>query len=147
VVPKPSPYVLLWLDKPEHYELRLHWQLHQSFQRGDDDAFSRWLEAHTAFAFEGQSRCISALKEARSGGAGYWYAYGTHARQTRKRYLGLSANVTFERLEQEAQVLSRPLSDHRIATGQAGKTLSLTHFRSAKRSGIGWAPSETVNSK
>jgi LuxR family maltose regulon positive regulatory protein len=120
-VPKPSPYVLLWLDKPEHYELRLHGQLHQSFQRGDDDAFSRWLEAHTAFAFVGQSGRISALKEARSGGAGYWYAYRTHARQTRKRYLGLSANVTFARLEQEAQALSRPSADHPAAAGQAGK--------------------------
>ena len=52
-MPKPSRYVLIWLDEREYYELHLHGQLQQRFQRGDDDAFSRWLEEHTAFAFGG----------------------------------------------------------------------------------------------
>jgi LuxR family maltose regulon positive regulatory protein len=105
----------------EHYALHLQGQLQQYFQRGDDQAFSRWLEEHTAFAFLGQSGRISALKEARAGGTGYWYAYRTKARHTRKRYLGPSAKVTFARLEQEAQALSRSPSDQRGATGQAEK--------------------------
>src|SRR5260221_8235592 len=109
------------MHEREHYELHLHGQLQQCFQRGDDDAFSRWLEAHTAFAFVGQSGRISALKESRPGGTGYWYAYRTNARHTRKRYLGPSAKVTFARLEQEARALSRSPSDHRAATGQAEK--------------------------
>jgi LuxR family transcriptional regulator, maltose regulon positive regulatory protein len=120
-VPKPSQYVLIWLDERERYELHLHGQLQQCFQRGDDDVFSRWLEEHTAFAFVGQSGRISALKEARPGGAGYWYAYRTQDRHTRKRYLGPSAKVTLARLEQEALGLSRSPSDHRAATGQARK--------------------------
>jgi LuxR family transcriptional regulator, maltose regulon positive regulatory protein len=120
-VSKPSAYVLIWMREREHYELHLHGQLQQCFQRGDDDAFSRWLEEHTAFAFVGQSGRISALKEARSGGTGYWYAYRTLDRHTRKRYLGPSAKVTLARLEQEALGLSRSPSDHRAATGQAGK--------------------------
>jgi LuxR family maltose regulon positive regulatory protein len=109
------------LDQQEHYELHLQGQLQQCFQRGDNDAFSRWLEKQTAFAFVGKSGRISALKEARPGGTGYWYAYRTNARHTRKRYLGPSAKVTLARLEQEAQELSRSFSDHRAATGQAGK--------------------------
>jgi LuxR family transcriptional regulator, maltose regulon positive regulatory protein len=120
-VPKPSPYVLIWLDERERYELYLHGQLQQCFQRGDDVAFSRWLEEHTAFAFVGQSGRISALKEARPGGTGYWYAYRTNARHTHKRYLGPSAKVAFARLEQEAQALSGSPSDRQETIGREGK--------------------------
>jgi LuxR family maltose regulon positive regulatory protein len=120
-VPKPSPYVLIWMHERERYELHLHGQLQQCFQGGDDDVFSRWLEEHTAFAFVGQSGRISALKEARPGGAGYWYAYRTQNRHTRKRYLGPSARVTLARLEQETLELSRSPSDHRAATDQSRK--------------------------
>src|SRR6266487_5908504 len=108
------------MHEQERYELHLHGQLQQCFQGGDDDVFSRWLEEHTAFAFVGQSGRISALKEARPGGTGYWYAYRTQERRTRKRYLGPSARVTFARLEQEAQALSSSPSIRREASGQAG---------------------------
>jgi LuxR family transcriptional regulator, maltose regulon positive regulatory protein len=120
-VPKPSEYVLIWLDEREHYELHLHGQLQQRFQRGDDDAFSRWLDEQTAFAFWGQAGRLSVRKESRTGGTGYWYAYRTRDRHTRKRYLGPSAKVTLARLEQEAQVLSRSPSDRQEATGREGK--------------------------
>ena len=113
---KPSQYVLIWVDEREHYEVRLRGQLQQCFQRGDDDSLSRWLEEHTGFAFVGQSGRISALKEARPGGTGYWYAYRTHARHTRKGYMGLSTKVTFARLEQKALELSRSSSDNGAAT-------------------------------
>ncbi len=121
---KPSRHVLIWLDEQEHYELHLQGQLQQCFQRGDDDTFARWLEKQTAFAFVGKLGRISALKEARPGGTGYWYAYRTQDRHTSKRYLGPSAKVTLARLEQEAQALSRSPSDHRAATGQAAKRQS-----------------------
>jgi len=123
-MPKPSPYVLIWLDEREHYELHLHGQLQQRFQRGDDQAFSRWLDEHTAFTFVGKAGRISVLKEARSGGTGYWYAYRTRNRHTHKRYLGPSARVTFAHLEQEAQALSGSRSDRQEATGSEGKRLA-----------------------
>ena len=119
-MPKASPYVLIWLDEREHYELHLHGQLDQRFHTGDDRAFSRWLDEHKAFTFVGKAGRISVLKEARSGGTGYWYAYRTRERHTRKRYLGPSARVTFARLEQEAQALSGSPSDRHEATGRAG---------------------------
>lgn len=118
---KPSRYVLIWLYEREHYELHLHGQLYQSFQRGDDEAFSRWLEEHTAFAFVGKCGRISALKESRGGGSGYWYAYRTQARRTYKRYLGSSVSVTFARLEQEAKVLGGEPS---LATSSKAQVLS-----------------------
>src|SRR2546421_6634131 len=109
------------MHEREHYELHMHGQLQQCFQRRDDEAFSHWLNEHTAFAFWGQAGQLSVLKEARPGGTGYWYAYRTQERHTRKRYLGPSARVTFARLEQEAKVLSGSPSDHQEATGREGK--------------------------
>src|SRR5438132_14258671 len=104
-MPKPSRHALIWSAAHQHYELHIHGHPEQCFSRGDEPAFSRWLDGHTAFAFEGQAGRISVLKEARRGGTGYWYAYRTQHRHTRKRYLGRTAQVTFARLEQEAKVL------------------------------------------
>src|SRR6266851_8870583 len=117
---KPSLHALVWSHEREHYELHMHGQLQECFPRGDESAFSRWLEEHTAFAFVGKSGRLSVLKEARPGGTGYWYAYRTQARRTRKRYLGPSTRVTFARLEQEAQALSSSPPTRREAAEQAG---------------------------
>src|SRR5260370_17628107 len=57
------------------------------------------------FGFVGQAGRLSVIKEGRSGGRGYWYAYHKQARHTRKGYLGLSAQVTFARLEEQARSL------------------------------------------
>src|SRR5438067_6387171 len=112
------------MHEREHYELHMHGQLQQCFQRRDDEAFSHWLNEHTAFAFWGPAGRLSVLKEARPGGTGYWYAYRTQDRHTRKRYLGPSARVTFARLEQEAKALSGSPSDHQEAAGREGKRLA-----------------------
>ena len=131
---RPSQYVLIWLDERERYELHLHGQLQQCFQRGDDDVFSRWLEEHTAFAFVGQSGRISALKEARPGGDGYWYAYRTQDRHTRKRYLGRSAKVTLARLEQEAwRSLAHPLTTEQQLAKQGRGPLLRRKLSSGER--------------
>jgi LuxR family maltose regulon positive regulatory protein len=105
-MPKPSRHVLIWLPEQEHYELQTQGQPVQWFRPGDESAFSRWLEAHTSFAFVGQAGRLSLLKEARPRGAGYWYAYHKQGRHTRKRYLGRAEQITFARLEQEARVLT-----------------------------------------
>jgi LuxR family transcriptional regulator, maltose regulon positive regulatory protein len=120
-MPKPSLYTLIWSHQQQHYELHMHGQPEQCFRPGDDEAFSHWLNEHTAFAFWGQAGRLSILKEARPGGTGYWYAYRTQDRRTHKRYLGPSAKVTFARLEQEAQALSRSPSARREAPGREGK--------------------------
>src|SRR5712691_1729883 len=104
-MPKPSLHALTWSQEQEQYELYIHGQREQCFRRGDEPAFSRWLAEHTSFAFEGQAGRISVIKEARPGGTGYWYAYRTQDRHTRKRYLGSTTNLTFARLEEQARVL------------------------------------------
>src|SRR6266700_6039288 len=97
---------LIWSHEQKHYQLYSHGQPEQCFPPGDEPAFSRWLDEHAAFAFEGQAGRISVLKEARRGGTGYWYAYRTHLRHTRKRYLGRTAQVTVARLEEVAKGLT-----------------------------------------
>ncbi|MBV9228884.1 MAG: LuxR family transcriptional regulator, partial [Chloroflexi bacterium] len=108
-MPKPLRSVLIWSQEHEQYELQAQEHAVEWFGPGDEAAFSRWLETHTSFAFVGQAGRLSVLKEARPRGAGYWYAYRKQGRQTRKRYLGRTDQVTFVRLEQEANVLTNQL--------------------------------------
>ncbi len=60
--------------------------------------------------FLGQARRISVLIEARRGATGFWYAYRTHQRHTRKRYLGRAAQVPLARLEEVARELASEFS-------------------------------------
>ncbi|HEX6554717.1 MAG TPA: LuxR C-terminal-related transcriptional regulator [Ktedonobacteraceae bacterium] len=105
-MPRPLLHALIWSHEQKHYQLYSHGQSEQCFPSADGPAFSRWLDEHTSFAFVGQAGRISVLKEARRGGTGYWYAYRTHHRHTRKRYLGRTAQVTFARLEEVAKELT-----------------------------------------
>src|SRR2546423_12292360 len=102
----PSQHVLTWSEVQQHYELQTHGQPTQFFRRGDEPAWQSWLDEHTAFAFVGHAGRISVLKEARSRGAGYWYAYRTQDRHTRKHYLGPTAKVTFDHLEEASNRLT-----------------------------------------
>src|SRR6266851_1051050 len=76
---------VIWSEVQQYYELTTSGQPERCFRRGDESAWHSWLDEHAAFAFVGKSGRISVLKEARSRGAGYWYAYRTQARHTRKQ--------------------------------------------------------------
>ncbi len=66
-----------------------------------------WLGEHRAFAFHGRNGQINLLKERRKrGGEGYWYAYRRHAGRMVKRYVGGSAQVSMERLEELSVLLT-----------------------------------------
>src|SRR2546421_11631569 len=105
-MPGPSVHALTWSEVQQHYELTTRGQPEHCFRPGDESAWHHWLDEHTAFAFAGKSGRISVLKEAHSRGAGYWYAYRTKARQTRKHYLGPTAKVTFDHLEEVSNRLT-----------------------------------------
>ncbi|GHO87086.1 LuxR C-terminal-related transcriptional regulator [Dictyobacter formicarum] len=104
-MPKPLVHALIWSHEHKHYTLYSHGQPEQDFLPEDQSTFARWLDGHAAFAFEGQAGRISVLKEARSRGSGYWYAYRTHHRRTRKRYLGRTQTLSLARLEETARML------------------------------------------
>ena len=58
-----------------------------------------WLSDHTTFAFYGNAGYLTARREIRRNTA-YWYGYRWRAGKLAKTYLGKSAELTLERLEQ-----------------------------------------------
>ncbi|GIV82061.1 MAG: LuxR family transcriptional regulator [Anaerolineae bacterium] len=71
------------------------------------DAWFAWLEAHDGFRFESASGSFTARKEQRGAGC-YWYAARRQAGRLRRAYLGLSADLTPERLAMVAATLGAP---------------------------------------
>ncbi|HEV2663033.1 MAG TPA: LuxR family transcriptional regulator, partial [Ktedonobacteraceae bacterium] len=102
---KSSLHVLTWSAEHQRYELLTAGHYQQCFGREDTPSWHDWLAHQTSFAFQGQAGHLSVLKETRSRGAGYWYAYSTRSRKTNKSYLGPVNKVTLERLEEVAQIL------------------------------------------
>ena len=136
-MPKLPPYVLIWFEERQHYELQNHGQAMQWFHPGDKTAFSRWLTEHTAFAFVGHTGRLSILKEARGRGTGYWYAYRTQRtspQRAHKRYLGPTSKVTFACLEEAAQALaSEPSSSFPVLLQTQNKATASSVLPDASR--------------
>ena len=83
----------------------------------DSPAWFAWLDAPTttrfSFALHNRARgyidgFMTVRKERRQRGGGYWSVYRRHAQQVRKVYVGASAALTGERLEQIATSLRQP---------------------------------------
>ncbi|GHO98928.1 hypothetical protein KSF_089760 [Reticulibacter mediterranei] len=106
-MPKRLTHTLIWSDENGAYCLQSPEQQPQLLTEEDEDAWFTWLATHSSFTFQGRTSRLSMLKEARSRGEGYWYAYHTLAGRTHKRYLGRNTRVTFMRLEEVAQMLRR----------------------------------------
>ncbi|GHO64236.1 hypothetical protein KSC_031280 [Ktedonobacter sp. SOSP1-52] len=103
--PKPSSYVLAWSPQDQVYELLLNGTLQQRFRVDDGQAWQNWLKCQTSFAFRGQHGHLSLLKEARSRGDGYWYAYAYRNHHKQKRYLGTTRALTLAHLEEAGSIL------------------------------------------
>ncbi len=123
-MPKPPIHRLIWSAQSSTYILFTPDQPPQSLVTGNEESWLAWLALHSSFSFQGQCGHLSVLKESRSRGGGYWYAYHTTESQTRKRYLGRTAMVTLVRLEEVARDLS---SEHARET----KPAPLTSLREA----------------
>src|SRR5690242_9176047 len=104
-MPKRPTHTLIWSDENGAYCLQSPEQHPQLLTEEDEDAWFAWLATHSSFFFQGRTSYLSMLKEARSRGEGYWYAYHTLAGRMHKRYLGRTRRVTFMRLEEVAQML------------------------------------------
>jgi LuxR family maltose regulon positive regulatory protein len=72
----------------------------------------------------GQAGRLSIIQEARERGTGYWYAYRTQHRQTRKRYLGPSSKVSLARLEETAKILAQEFERQAQARATSSSQLS-----------------------
>src|SRR5215467_15406261 len=64
-----------------------------------------WLDEARSFTFAGKAGTFTARHEERSGHH-FWYAYRQRDGVLRKTYLGRSADLTAQRLEQAAQTLA-----------------------------------------
>src|SRR6266704_5171338 len=106
-MPRTPFQTLIWSQDHAWYELFSFDQMLWSFVPGDEEAWQAWLEAHDSFAFQGRQGRLNVYKEARPRGGQYWYAYHTTSKRTYKRYLGRTAKVTFARLEEVAEILTR----------------------------------------
>jgi LuxR family maltose regulon positive regulatory protein len=103
-MPRTPLHTLIWSQDHAWYEL---FSFSQVFVPGDEEAWQAWLEVHDSFAFQGRQGRLNVYKEARPRGGQYWYAYHTTSKRTHKRYLGRTAKVTFARLEEVAEILTR----------------------------------------
>jgi LuxR family maltose regulon positive regulatory protein len=69
-------------------------------------AWFAWLERATAFAFTSPAGRFTARKEARARGGWYWKAYHTVHGTLHRAYLGKTADLTLDRLNQAAATLA-----------------------------------------
>ncbi len=77
-----------------------------------------WLREARSFTFAGATGSFTARHEQRSGRR-FWYAYRQRDGVLRKAYLGRSAEMTLQRLEQAADVLAR--ADGKRTPGDAAE--------------------------
>src|SRR5579859_3321508 len=68
-------------------------------------AWFAWLRTATSFTYKSSGGTYTARREERSGSQ-FWYAYRRMAGVLRKAYLGRSAELSVERLEQAARTLA-----------------------------------------
>jgi len=106
-MPRRPLHALIWSPDQHQYELYTQDQLEQHFRPEDEAAWQSWLGEVTSFAFQGAAGNLNVYREAWPRGGQYWYAYHTTGTRSRKRYLGRTVNVSFARLEETAQALSR----------------------------------------
>src|SRR6266567_9577654 len=124
-MPRTPLHTLIWSQDHAWYEL---FSFSQVFVTGDEEAWQAWLEVHDSFAFQGRQGRLNVYKEARPRGGQYWYAYHTTSKRTHKRYLGRTAKVTFARLEEVAEVLTRGEQFHKTEQAFVDTTRrSVTH--------------------
>ena len=96
----------------------------------DSPDWFAWLDDHTthSFSFQGSNGTLTARKEHRTGGdAGYWSAYRKWGGKLYKTYLGKTANLTLERLNEAAAHLAAVAAGEGSALGDPaaprGRTL------------------------
>ncbi|GHO86365.1 LuxR C-terminal-related transcriptional regulator [Dictyobacter formicarum] len=93
---------------------------------GDGQQWLAWLEGQRAFAFYGRHGQLNLLKEKRTRGRdGYWYAYQRHGAKMVKRYVGASTQLSMERMETIAELLTHGEQETTLARAPQLESLLL----------------------
>ena len=106
-MPKSAQYIVKWSSERTQYLFAGPENEASRSIVEDEGDWLEWLDEHRAFAFHGRNGQINLLKEKRNRGSeGYWYAYQRHEEGMVKRYAGRSVQLSMERLEEIAALLS-----------------------------------------
>lgn len=105
-MPKAAPYHLTWNVERECYELYDQQERAILTVTSRESEEFAWLDTIASFAFRGRQGQLTARKESRQWGNGYWYAYNRVGPKLMKRYMGRTADLTLMRLEEMAARLS-----------------------------------------
>src|SRR6266566_1082509 len=98
---------LLWSPERERYEWQHRGESSSSpVSPEETSGFLRLVGGSSSFAFQGQHGHLTLRKESRLHGEGYWYAYRSQGRRTRKKYLGRRPSLSIARLEDIAEALN-----------------------------------------
>ncbi len=101
-MPKATAYTLAWSVTHQAYTL---YDRHAEATLEFDEtslAWHAWLEQASSFAFRGQKGAYTARREQIKPGDWYWYAYQRSQKRVQKKYLGKSAAISLQRLEEVA---------------------------------------------
>ncbi len=105
-MPKAATYTLAWSAERQAYTLYNHHTELDLVLGLDTPTWREWLEQVASFAFRGQKGTYTARKEQIKQSDWYWYAYQRAQKRVRKKYVGKSAALTVQRLEEVAQLFN-----------------------------------------
>jgi LuxR family maltose regulon positive regulatory protein len=100
-MPRGVLHLLCWSQQEQRYIIMISERILSSEITTSPGAWTRWLDGVASFAFESRSgvHCTIRKERLRRGDA-YWYAYRSIQGRTKKRYLGKTADLSFELLEE-----------------------------------------------
>ena len=122
-MPKAAAATLLWSPERERYEWQRRSENSSSPVSPEDDLGFLRLVDGSSFAFQGKHGRLTLRKESRLYGEGYWYAYRSQGRRTRKKYLGRTPDLTIARLEDIAEALN---AEPRVSTDERSQVKGAT---------------------
>src|SRR5258706_15226205 len=105
-MPKTAGYLLIWRAEQGAYALYASPSQALLTVTPEAQAWFAWLDSVASFTFQGQQGQLTARKESRQWGEGYWYAYRRVGPKLSKKYLGRTADLTLARLEEAASLLA-----------------------------------------
>src|SRR5260221_3159150 len=105
-MPKAAGYLIIWRPEPGVYALYASPSKALRTVPPGAQAWFAWLDSVPSFTFQGQQGQLTARKEPRQWGEGYWYAYRRVGPKLTKKYLGRTAELTLARLEEAATLLA-----------------------------------------
>src|SRR5438874_8960276 len=127
-MPKAAVHAVIWSPERDRYELHQQGDRSHHPLRTEDGSGFIGLVDGSSFAFQGKHGRLTLRKESRQHGDGYWYAYRSQGRRTRKKYLGHTPSLSIARLEDIAETLN---AEPRVSTDERsqveGETIPKLH--------------------